>query len=276
MLARAAPIGASAPMMGWEPANLHDAHPAPEGIHGRGRDLYCAGEPAFLAGAAKDVVRAFEQLQEELGIQDWNRRPLITLCSRGYRYTRQRDARLPHLMPHLAQDRVWNVTFAADPAQRNFRAGPQGQAHPGCTGQCGLIQAGIAAYGQFKELVADVRGRLAQDLFGPLLCRPDATPVPVTYAYVCRSGRHRSVAVVELLAHCLHTCGVANVQVVHEDLPNGHYEDRHGRCGCPENCHWVQRCSDSEQKARIIQLYNNGLETARHSARLAWATWGER
>ena len=95
-------------------------------------------------------------LQEELGIQDWNRRPLITLCSRGYRYTRQRDARLQHLLPYLAQDRAWNVTFAADPDQKHFRAGPQGQAHPGCAGQCGLIQAGKVVYAGISLLMVKV------------------------------------------------------------------------------------------------------------------------
>ena len=224
-----------------------------------------------------DVGAAFEQLWQSLAEQDvgW---PLITLCSRGNRYAPMGAEPRRHQPPYLVVDRLFDCTFANDPAQQQRHSGPGQYAHRGCTGQCGPIQEGISVYGAFRSMVADVRGRLAQDLIGPMLSwgPRNAEPVPVTYAYVCRSGRHRSVAVVELLAHCLHTCGVANVQVVHEDLPNGHYEDRHGRCGCPENCHWVQRCSGSEQKARIIQLYNNGLETARHSARLAWATWGER
>ena len=280
VLARDAPIGASDPMRGLELEDfpqLCDSHPAPEGLlDGRGRDLYLAGEPAFLAGAAMDVGAAFEQLWQSLAEQDvgW---PLITLCSRGNRYAPMGAEPRRHQPPYLVVDRLFDCTFANDPAQQQRHSGPGQYAHRGCTGQCGPIQEGISVYAAFRSMVADVRGRLAQDLIGPMLSwgPRNAEPVPVTYAYVCRSGRHRSVAAVELLAHCLLTCGVANVKVVHEDLDLGYHGGHFGSCGCPDpdRCRNLRGLSEDKRRQHHI-YYNQGLQAARANARRAWATWG--
>ena len=279
VLARAAPIGASAPFRGWEHGDLRDSQPAPWGLQdGRGRHLYRAGEPAFLGAAAMHVGFAFQELAtgyRNLAVQEQDGRPLITLCSRGNRYWTEPNLR-HNRRPYLRVDRWFDCTFACDPDQQRRHSGPGQYAARGCTGQCGPIQHGISVYAAFRSLVADVRGRLAQDLIGPMLRGPDARPVPVTYAYVCTTGRHRSVAVAELLAHCLHACGgVADVQVVHEDVACSPHNGHFGSCGCPDPamCRVLRGMGDAE-RAHYRQHYNTGLQAARANARMSWETWG--
>jgi len=192
--------------------------------------------------------------------------PLITLVSRGSHFHDTHWGRDP--------DRKWAVTFADDPAQIHHRTGPSASAGRFCTGQNGGIQCGVAQYEQFEQLVRDVRGSLARDLLkGYLNCHSMSyRPRPIVYVFECRKGRHRSVAVCELLAHCMHTCGMSNVKVVHEHLHHHrNYNSRDhvhtsGSCGCPHRC----RSNPNSETQWQWKLY---LDEARRRARTAWSEY---
>ena len=98
--------------------------------------------------------------------------------------------------------------------------------------------------------------------------------VPVTYKFQCRSGRHRSVAVCELLAHALHTSGMSCVEVVHEDLPcyvRGRDNVR-GSCGCPDRCVFM-RHADGRPRQDWVSEMNADLGEARRLVRTYWAEY---
>ena len=190
-------------------------------------------------------------------------RPLITLVSRGSFYSPTNQGHDP--------DRRWDVTFAADPGQIDHRNGASASADPWCTGQNGGIQCGVAQYEQFEQLVRDVRGSLVRDLLTGYLNGKSIRhrPRPIVYEFECRKGRHRSVAVCELLAHCMHTCGMSNVKAVHEHLHhhrNYYSRDHWGSCGCPHRC----RSNPNSDIQWTWKLY---LDEARRRARTAWSEY---
>ena len=194
---------------------------------------------------------------------DRDHRP-ITLVSRGSEY-RSFAVHDP--------DRRWDVTFAADPGQMNHRSGPSASAGRWCTGQNGGIQCGVAQYEQLERLVREVRATLVRDLLmGYLNCNSSRhRPRPIVYAFECRKGRHRSVAVCELLAHCMHTCGMSNVRVLHEHIRlyrscDCGRDEVWGSCGCPHRC----RSNPDTDKQHTWGLF---LMEARRRARAAWSEY---
>ena len=189
--------------------------------------------------------------------------PLITLVSRGSFFHDTHWGRDP--------DRKWDVTFAADPGQIDHRNGPSASAGRWCTGQNGGIQCGVAQYEQFEQLVRDVHGSLVRDLLmGYLNCNSIRhRPRPIVYEFGCRKGRHRSVAICELPAHCMHTCGMSNVKVLHEHIRhhrsyNCGWDHTMGSCGWPHRC----RSNPNSDTQWQWKLY---LDEARRKARTAWS-----
>ena len=191
---------------------------------------------------------------------------LITLVSQGSYYQREH--------PPCHHDRKWDVTFAADPGQIDHRNGPSASAGRWCTGQNGGIQCGVAQYEQFERLVGEVRATLVKDLLmGYLNCNSSRyQPRSIVYAFECRKGRHRSVAVCELLAHCMHTCGMSNVRVLHQHIHLHRSYDcgrDHvwGSCGCPNKC----KSNPSKDRQDEWQVL---MTEARRRARTAWREYG--
>ena len=100
-------------------------------------------------------------------------------------------------------------------------------------------------------------------------------PVPVTYKFQCRGGRHRSVAVCELLAHALHTSGMSSVEVVHEDLPchvRGRDQQVRGSCGCPDRCVFMRHADGRVHHDWVFEM-NGYLGEARRLVRTYWAEY---
>jgi hypothetical protein len=180
------------------------------------------------------------------------------------------DVRAQHrLEPRIVATRTWDVTFARDPECQ--RTGIALRASYGCSGHCGAIQVQMARARAMEALVREVRGLLSEDLLSPFFGLGVAQQVaPVTYKFQCRRGRHRSVAVCELLSHALHTSGMSSVEVVHEDLPcyvrkrDGHRVE--GSCGCPERCAFIHH-DDS------VYEMNGYLCEARRIVRSYWADY---
>jgi hypothetical protein len=202
--------------------------------------LYKVGDPVLVHDFAMDLEDAFERLKEAMvEPADGHGRPLITLLSRGSCTKASERAALP---ARLNARRVWDATFARDPAQADRDRGSPAAtaARAGCTGQNPYIQLEISGHGAFDALLRQIRARLFVDLVGPYLQHGGAARRPeVIYAFECRRGRHRSVAVCELVAHCLQTSGISSVEIIHGDIPL-HRPRRSaqctGSCGCPGNC----------------------------------------
>jgi hypothetical protein len=238
----------------------------------RSHGVYELGDPMFLHDIACDIELAFHELREYVHLHAHERaRPLIRLVSCGAEIrddTRGHYRLGPRCQPFPAS-RVWDVTFAHDPAVQ--RTGTALRASDGCSGECGAIQVHMAQAAQMEGLVREVRGLLSEDLVCPFFgVEPATQPDPVTYKFQCRSGRHRSVAVCELLAHALHTSGMSSVEVVHEDLPcyvRGR-DQVYGSCGCPDRCVFM-RHADS----RIHTEMDGYLHEARRLVRKYWADY---
>ena len=229
----------------------------------------------FLHDIACDMEHAFLELREHAHLHAHERTPLIRLVSCGAEIkedTRGRYRLGPryHAVPAR---RVWDVTFAGDPAIQ--RCGTALRASEGCSGQCGAIQLHMAQSAQLERLVREVRGLLSEDLVIPFFGMGAVLrPVPVTYKFQCRGGRHRSVAVCELLAHALHTSGVSSVEVVHEDLPcyvRGREHIR-GSCGCPDRCVFM-RHADGRVHHEWVDEMREYLHEARKLVRRYWAEY---
>ena len=179
--------------------------------------------PVFLSDVAIDINMAFTVLGDaltECAAANWPAvQPQITLVSKGYEYRemaaseRQRYGQ----RSRLACSHTWDCTFANDPAQVHRRSGASQAAGKYCVGTSGPIQAAIANYESFEELVRAVRAQLTIDLIAPFLNGREHRPRPIVYGFECKRGRHRSVACAELLAHCLHTVGISSVRVAHEE-----------------------------------------------------------
>ena len=228
----------------------------------------------FLHDLACDMELAFHEVREYAHLRaDERELPLIRLVSCGANIRddgREHDGLQPRLQPFPAR-RVWDVTFAGDPAMR--RCGTALRASEECSGECGAIQVHMTTAAKMEGLVREVRGLLSEDLLCPFLGMGAATqPVPVTYKFQCRSGRHRSVAVCELLAHALHTSGMSSVEVVHEDLPcyvRGRDNVR-GSCGCPDRCVFM-RHADGRVHHEWVHEMHDYLREARTMVRRYWA-----
>jgi hypothetical protein len=225
--------------------------PVPRGSD-QDHSVYRVGDPVMVHDFAMDLEDAFDQLKAAMvEPADGHGRPLITLLSRGFCTSASERGHLP---ARLHAQRIWDATFATDPAQAdpNRRRGPAAEAASvGCTGQNPYMQLGISGYSAFEVLLRQIRARLFADLVAPYLHHGCDTPRPeVIYAFECRRGRHRSVAVCELVAHVLQTSGISSVEIIHEDIPL-HRPHRGGRCtgscGCPGNCGRWQR---TEAEAR--------------------------
>jgi hypothetical protein len=246
---------------------IYSASQESEKDHG----LYRVGDPVFVHGLCSDLERGLHELREYFHLHAHARaRPLIRLVSCGAEITD--DVRAHHrLEPRISAsppDRIWDVTFAADPELQ--RTGTALRASSGCSGHCGAIQVHMARAGPMQALVKEIRGILSEDLVCPFFGRGAATqPAPVTYKFQCRSGRHRSVAVCELLAHALHTSGMSSVEVVHEDLPcyvRGRDQWRvRGSCGCPARCAFIRHDRRYEM--------DGYLREARSMVRNYWAEY---
>ena len=222
----------------------------------------------FLHDIACDVEVAFHELREYVHLHAHARvRPLIRLVSCGARMDDVRGRLGPQA------DRVWDVTFAGDPAVG--RCGTAMRASDHCSGECGAIQLHMAQAAQMEGLVREVRGHLSEDLVCPFLGMRAATqPAPVTYRFTCRGGRHRSVAVCELLAHALHTSGMSSVEVVHEDLPcyvRGRDHVR-GSCSCPDCCVFMWH-ADGRVDHEWVSGMHEYLYEARRMVRSYWADY---
>ena len=243
----------------------------------RSHGLYQVGDPVFLHDMACDLELAFHELREYMQLHAHARaRPLVRLVSCGAEVEDGRGHfRLgPRLQPAPA-GRIWDVTFAGDPAgTRRAR-----RASDGCSGECGAIQVHMANSNDMVHLVREVRGLLSEDLVSPFFGLGAVTaPVPVTYKFQCRAGRHRSVAVCELLAHALHTSGLSSVEVVHEDLPlyvrgrDHHGEQVRGSCGCPDRCVFMTH-SDGRVHHEWVAEMSDYLHEARRLVRRYWADY---
>jgi hypothetical protein len=270
------PFGMSAP-------DLHarnvEVPAGAEFSHGLSR----VGDPVFLSDWSADLEMAIHELKEWMTERaDGQGRPQITRVSRGAEVSdRERDrARLPK---RIAETRTWSVWSAADQpttADGMLRRSESAAMAigDGCTGQNGFIQADVAFAGQFGGLVRSVRGHLATDLITPFCADPPQhRPRPVVYAFACTRGIHRSVAVCELLAHCMQTSGISSVEVIHEDLDLNVYDGRghpnsYGSCGCPGMCR-TWRIQDEADKSRQRHAFAS-LDEARKRARAMWRASG--
>ena len=248
----------------------------------RSHGLYQVGDPMFLHDMACDLELAFHELREYVHLHAHARaRPLIRLVSCGAEMEDGRGHSHLGLGPRsqpAPAGRVWDVTFAGDPAVRRH-GGPAERASNGCSGECGAIQLHMAKAPAMEHLVREVRGLLSEDLLSPFFGMGAVTaPVPVTYKFQCRAGRHRSVAVCELLAHVLHTSGLSSVEVVHEDLPcyvrgrdeNG--QQVRGSCGCPDRCVFMTH-SDGRINHEWVSEMHDYLHEARTVVRSYWADY---
>ena len=214
----------------------------------------------FLHDIACNMERAFHELREYVHLHAHARaRPLIRLVSCGARISNMDDFRGRYrLGPRLRASRDWDVTFAGDPAVKRA-SGTAMRASDHCSGESGAIQLHMAQAAQMEGLVREVRGHLSEDLVCPFLGMRAATqPAPVTYRFTCRGGRHRSVAVCELLAHALHTSGMSSVEVVHEDLPcyvRGRDHVR-GSCGCPDRCVFMRHADGRVDHEWVSEMHD--------------------
>ena len=90
-----------------------------------------------------------------------------------------------------------------------------------CCGCNGRILLEIALHPNFRYYVQDFKKKMTR-----LLKNKTEDEIPEVGVY-CKSGRHRSVGVALLLAHCAQSAGYPNCEVLHLDL----YP-----CGCPDHC----------------------------------------
>ena len=251
----APPRGHPLPYYGWAATQL-SAHPAPGGL-----DLNCVSKaPAFLAATAVDFRTGVGRLAAVLANGQQNG-AAITIVTRGSRIN-PGERHWRGLPPRRQANRTFDCTFANDPAQQARDRGPESA----CCGQNGRIQLHVSRYVEFENLLRDVRGKLILDLLWPFIGEAgnDHSQVrQVTYAMQCHKGRHRSVAVAELLAHVLYTAGIGSVEVIHEDLPLNR-----GPCGCPD----PQACLNRPPPDRAAD-WQTDLQNARQYARNAWRDW---
>ena len=162
----------------------------------------------------------------------------ITLISCGTRFTlprwgeRQRHS-MGEVRRRLTETMPGHVDYALD--CRTFGDPDYSREQRDHVGHHPMIQMGIASNILFVILLRRVHNILAT-LKGQR---------HVTLAFVCRSGRHRSVAIVEILSTCLRHCGLWT-NVVHHSQ-NLRYGWRH-LCGGYEIC---EQCSWSNEHQAI-------------------------
>ena len=128
-----------------------------------------------------------------------------------------------------------------------------------CSGQSGAVQFQVATSIGFLQAVADAKAQILHYL--------EAAPAGqvATVGFRCRSGRHRSVAMVCMLERILNELGVA---VVSEHLDQ-RGPGKRPSCGCPDNCANFRGLSVDEQRAQAA----SDLEDHRAALTIAKRAW---
>ena len=166
----------------------------------------------------------------------------VTLISCGVRFALARCAgrrSMGEVRRALTAD--WgHVDYALD--CRSFADPDYSRDQRNHTGHHPMIQMGIASNLLFVQLLRMVHNVLAR-LGGQR---------HVTLALACRSGRHRSVACVEVLSTCLRYCGVWTNVVHHSQNKRDGWRDLCGGQDFCEQCSWSNEHQDIHDFAKVL------------------------